>query len=257
MRWAVAALLLVNLIYFGWELDRDTRMQVRNSATTFRDTSSASRLSLIRELEDPPASRSSGENIDTIQPDDGTSNLEEELLRQLPEAGSIGLAADVTGAYCFTYGPLPERSQAEGLNDWFRSRNITTRLRNAEQDGQAYFWVYLTPGGTRQQALETLQNLEQQGVRDYRLIRRGRLENAISLGLFPNQSAVNERLGDLESKGFRPVVVPYTNVTRVYWLDVRIGLSESAMQDLINGYPARFNSVPVNCGQIDINASAP
>lgn len=262
MRWLVIILLLANVVYFGLELDRETRMQFRNTASALPVPDSASRLTLIREMDSPPETRSTQDTIETYDRNgsaDGeeTPPLAEELMEKLPDIRTSGLSRDIPGAYCISYGPLPEEAQATGLNDWFRSRDVATRLRHDDRQKRGLFWVYLAPRESRQEAMEVLEELKTQGISDYKLIRRGNLKNAISLGLFSNQYAVNERLGELEDKGYKPVVVPYTNVDRVYWLDVRIGGAAEQMNEIINGYPARFNSVPVDCNQIAIDTGEP
>lgn len=263
MRWIFLILLLANVVYFGWELDRDTRMRMQNVTVAAPVPDSAARLTLISEMDNPPPVRSTS---DTIETSDGeaaagasgeTLPLGEELVEQLPDIRTGGLDSELGAAYCITYGPLPEQSQATGLNDWFRSRDAVTRLRHTDREQRGLFWIYLAPQESRAEAEAVLEKLRTQGIRDYRLIRRGNLENAISLGLFSNQHAVNERLGELKDKGYKPVVVPYTDVDRVYWLDVKIRSAAGAMDEIIHGYPARFNSVPVDCRQIAIGNTEP
>lgn len=263
MRWLFLLLLLLNIIYFGWELDRETRMRMQNSVATQPVPATASRLTLMREMASPPPARSTQDTIETSggdtsgSGDDGPPPLSEALVGQLPDISTGGLSSGLTGSYCITYGPLPEQALATGLNDWFRSRNADTRLRHTDQEERGLFWVYLAPLESRADAMAVLDELRDQGIRDYRLIRRGNLKNAISLGLFSSQSAVNQRLAELTDKGYKPVVVPYTDIDRIYWLDVKMGKAAAAMDEVINGYPARFNSVPVDCNQIAIGISEP
>lgn len=263
MRWIFLILLLANVVYFGWELDRETRMRMQNTTVATPVPASAGRLTLIREMDNPPPARSTSDTIETSEGETdaagggATLPLAEKLVEQLPDIRAGGLGAELGAAYCITYGPLPEESQARGLNDWFRSRDAGTRLRHTDREKRGLFWIYLAPQESRAQAEKLLEKLRTQGIRDYRLIRRGNLENAISLGLFSNQHAVNERLGELKDKGYKPVVVPYTDVNRVYWLDVKIRSAADAMEEVLNGYPARFNSVPVDCNQIAIGNGEP
>lgn len=263
MRWLFLFLLLTNVVYFGWELDRNTRMRMQNSLVAQPVPAAASRLTLIREMASPPAVRSTQDTIETSTGDksgsggDSPSPLSEALVGQLPDISTGGLSSGLTGSYCITYGPLPEQTQATGLNDWFRSRNADTRVRHTDQNERGLFWIYLAPLESRADAMALLDELRDQGIRDYRLIRRGNLENAISLGLFSSQSAVNQRLGELKNRGYKPVVVPYTDVNRIYWVDVKMGKAAEDMDEVINGYPARFNSVPVDCNQIAIGKSDP
>ena len=102
-------------------------------------------------------------------------------------------------------------------------------------------------------ATYTLEEMEARGLGDYRLISRGDLENAISLGLYSSREAVDRRLEELGEKGYVPVVVPYGEVNRIYWLDVRVPAGSPAMAGMYTEYPAKYESVPVNCSDISVS----
>lgn len=258
MRWLFLLLLAANLAYFGREYSRDIDQHARNTRTALPVPASASRLSLIREMASPPPERSTENTISTVNRGAGRpAPLASQLLRELPAIRPSGPDSRLSRPVCFTYGPLPEHSQATGLDDWFRSHGAGTRIRTADGTGSRFFWIYLAPRDSRQGAMQVLQALQSKGVSGYRLIRRGNLENAVSLGVFSSQSEVNRRLGELQDKGYKPVVVPYTGVATVYRVDVRFDSLAGDMNDIINGYPSRFNSVPVNCNEIDIADNGP
>ncbi|MEJ2761818.1 MAG: SPOR domain-containing protein, partial [Gammaproteobacteria bacterium] len=237
-----------------WQLDRDIRMHERNNAGAVADSSSAARLSLISEMHTPPPVRSTRETIATVNGEEGAAGqgAPSELVKELPAIHPAGIRAGQERSLCLTFGPLPEETQATGLDDWFRSRHAGTRVRSTNSRNRQFFWIYLAPQESRKGAMELLQDLQKKGVSDYRLVRRGKLENAVSLGVFSSQSAVNDRLAELQNKGYKPVVVPYSGVNRVYWLDVKLDSFAGDMQEVFKGYPARFNSVPVSCDKIDI-----
>ena len=73
------------------------------------------------------------------------------------------------------------------------------------------------------QAQQQLQDLQNKGVQDYLLIRRGGLTNAISLGLFSSLEAVNNRLSEMERKGYTPVVIPRFETRDEHWLRAELG----------------------------------
>ena len=98
--------------------------------------------------------------------------------------------------------------------------------------------------------MQAMADLESKGVKDLRLIEIGNMQNAISLGLFSTQASVNKRLNELKNKGYQPVVIPYRDADAIYWVDVRLQGQQDVLNDMFTGFPARFNSVPVNCGEI-------
>ena len=254
MRWIFILLLVVNVVYFGWQLDRDIRMYEVNNAGAVAVSPSTARLTLISEMKTPPPVRSTRETIATVNGEKGPSGqgTPSELVKDLPAIHPADLRAGQEKSLCLTFGPLPEETLATGLDDWFRSRHAGTRVRSTDARNRQFFWVYLAPQDSVESTIELLKELQIKGISDYRLVSHGKLEDAVSLGVFSSQSAVNKRLAELQNKGYKPVVLPYRGVKRVYWLDVKLDSFAGDLQEVFKGYPARFNSVPVNCDKIDI-----
>ena len=98
--------------------------------------------------------------------------------------------------------------------------------------------------------MNVIEVFRDRGIRDFRLISKGDLENAISMGLFSSQASVNRRLQELQKEGFKPVVVPYSDGKRAYWVDAELGGDSELVEQVFNDYPSKFSSVPVNCGEI-------
>ncbi len=256
MRWIFLILLSFNVVYFGWELDRESNKAIRIQSSVTHTQAGVEELQLVTDnksslqLRQFTDAQNSGDfNDEIVESVQGSIN---DLVTDLPEISITNLDIDTGNAYCFTYGPIAEELQAVGLSDWFKSRWAKTNMYHTDEHGKHMFWIYLSPEQSRNDAMETIQTLERQGVNDYRLINRGNLENAISLGLFSSQAAVNKRLQELEKKGYNPVIVPYYDGKRVYWLDVMLQVDENTLNTVIEGYPSRYNYVPVKCSKIDI-----
>jgi len=272
MRWLVVVLLAANIFYFGWELDRQTRINLRNSPEPLAIPDGIEKLALVRELPEPPGRRQqakmSGESAPAGAGETGVAvpgspeqtpvdvMIEEEfarnLLTQLPDISVPGIPDEVTAprTLCFTYGPFPDGRQKDELLAWFEQRRVAVRQRLESDQDHALFWVYLSPGDSRDSAMAALEDLKRKGVTDYRLIERGDMQNAISLGLFSTQASVNRRLNELKDKGYQPIVVPHRDTRVVYWVDVKLSATDDVLDAMIRDYPARFNSVPVRCEQI-------
>lgn len=263
MKWFVlATLLLANVIYFGWELDRETKMKVQG-VSTLNIPAAAKRLSLLSELNDLPELReSSADELDTdnnLLADlsgnrDGPVSIQG-LVTDLPAMQVEEIDAGVREPSCFSFGPIPEELAANGLMDWFTSRGAFAQMRSAEEQARQLLWIYLAPQQSRKTALAVLDELKNKGISDYRLISHGSLQNAISLGLFSSQAAVNSRLRELQKKGYKPVVVPYANVRRIYWIDVELQVEEELLEQVFKGHPSRHSSVPINCSEIAMKSA--
>lgn len=255
MRWLFLILLTANLVYFGWALNMQTDLDLKNAAAVTPVPSGARRLTLVRELKSPPPIReqsvSPGE-----EPGEILAPMPQELVTRLPDINVSNLAAESVDDTCLTFGPLPDEKQTVSLEDWFRSRRAVVHRRTTDTNDKALFWIYLAPKDSAADAVAVMDELKKKGISDYRLISQGDLKNAVSLGLYSSQAAVNERLAELQQHGYKPVVVPYTGANQVFWLDVKVPAHSIALSEVYQDLPSHFNSVPVKCDQIAMSADS-
>jgi sporulation related protein len=279
MKWIFILLLLVNVIYLGWEIDRDARLERANLSSAIRVPAGTQRLVLLTELEKLPDVRSriesendfSGESFnsepvlpiqlnpntekifDTLLTDTSVTELDNRLealgnsMRDMPSESTDSSSAKTI---CYTYGPIPNLNESILLSEWLNERGILYKQRQTDEQGKQLFWVYLAPRQSRASAEAAFNDLKQKGVKDMRLIREGDLLNSISLGLFSSQAAVNRRLNEIKTKGYQSVVVPYAGGKKIHWFDVSVVQNSDYVNDLFTGFPARFNALPVNCNEI-------
>ena len=273
MKWLFILLLLLNVIYFGWELDRQTRIEVKNSTAPFIIPNNVKQLVFLRELESPPELRnqpilnneSDAGDIDVNSLTDQSGSNDQltddvmiegkfsgNLVSNLPDISAKRISQDEESAeaLCFSYGPFPANEQAKNLKQWFEQKEILVNQRTDNEHAKQLFWIYLAPQKSRENAIAAIEDLKSKGIKDYRLISSGDLRNAISLGLFSTQAIVNRRLNELKNKGYQPIVVPYHNAKVIYWVDVKLIAQQNLLNDLFTEYPSRFNSIPMNCSEI-------
>jgi SPOR domain len=290
MKWLFIVFLLVNVCYFGWELDRQTRIQVSNSVRPFNVPDHVQKLELLGEVvessdldtsvstlkadEDEDKIGKEGENnfsnvedsplqnISSIM-DQGNVMIEKKVLDELAP-GLPGFSTnnkqniDDEKMLCVSFGPFTEKGQADELSKWLQEKEIQTKQRGEGGKQDQYFWIYLSTGESEDEARAAIEDLKGKGVKDYKLINKGNLQNAISLGLFSTQSAVNNRLNELKNVGYQPIIVPYHKNQSIIWVDAKVDAGadtkgtdqESILAEFINGYPSRFNSIPIRCEEI-------
>lgn len=267
MKWLCLLLLVADLVYLGWELDRQTRIDASRQATRLHPPAEAGRLRLLTELDVLPAKRApltaaqtmaagSPEDSDTGgMPQTGVAVTGLEALDGTLPGISITLADELlapiglTPEACFSFGPFTEPNRADAFEAWLKDRRSQTHRRLEEQGENPLFWIYLAPRSTRSDALATVADLRRKGVADLSIIETGNLQNAISLGLYSTQAAVNRRLRELEDKGYQAIVVPYYDAPRVYWVDAKI-IGSKVIQEFVRAYPAGVNFVPVQCEKL-------
>lgn len=286
MKWFFILLLLANVVYLGWEIDRDARLNRVNVASAIRVPAGTQQLVLLNELEKLPEARShikldnelSIENFNlepvlpialnpnteqmmsTLLTETSISTLDKEMKKDSyqEEDSSADLSVSASAkTVCYTYGPIPNLEESALLSKWLNERDILYKQRQTDEHGKQLFWVYLAPRESRAQAEAALKDLQQKGVKDMRLVSVGDLLNAISLGLFSSQAAVNRRLNEINAKGYQSVVVPYSGGDRIHWFDVSVVQNSDYVNDLFTGFPARFNALPVDCNAIAMQQGNP
>lgn len=276
MKWLFIVFLLLNVCYFGWELDRQTRIEVSNSVRPFDIPVDTPRLELLEEIENSPdtASNKLSATVDsdesTNQEDSPLQNIAsmmeqgnvmiekkviDELVSNLPDFSKNNIQKpEVEKVLCVSFGPFAEEQQADELSNWLKEREIQTNQRSEGGKQDQYFWIYLSASESEDEAIAAIEDLKGKGVQDYKLINKGNLQNAISLGLFSTQSAVNKRLNELKNMGYQPIVVPYHQNQSIIWVNARVDANDArqgkVLSEFIDGYPSRFNSIPVRCEEL-------
>jgi len=282
MKWLFIIFLLFNVCYFGWELDRQTLIEVSNSVRPFTVPANVQKLVLLEELGNLPSTtpvlkssvadeikgEGTGEggvefpdkkdsllqNIISMM-DQGDVMIEKKLIEELvsnfPEFTTNHVQeSEEERMLCVSFGPFAESYQAGELSNWLKENKIQTKLRTESGGKDQLFWIYLSPSESKDEAIAAIEELKGKGIHDYKLIDKGNLQNAISLGLFSNQAAANRRLNELKNIGYLPIMVPYHKTQSIIWVDAKLDKQENTLSDFFNGYPSRFNSVPVKCEKL-------
>lgn len=269
LKWICLLLLVVNIGYFGWTLDRRTQASVQQQTQALSISAGAPRLKLISELDHPPLRKrnDAGDAGDTAT---GSMTSEHDLVATFP-----GLSAHPPESFsrhllesllvpiqqstdtCFSFGPFAEIAQGEHLLDWFRQRDTRATLRRAtvssDPGREQLLWVYLAP---HPNAPATLRKLREQGVNDISEIETGKMRNAISLGLFSNKASVMRRLHELQAMGYQPEVAPYRDDDATFWVDARIRTT-ATMDALVDEFPSGLSYLPVQCDKIELPEANP
>ena len=278
MKYLFIVFLIINVIYLGYEVDKEThyKTQVHKQFETGnakqlqllsqqqrKDLQRLEPLSQLTELEADADSMSDNPMVELMRPDVAIEAVDSDskLLQMLEIDKKLDLHTTdflTAQSICMSLGPFDEMSSARDLISWITANKVIYVQRWTYEDDDQLFWVYLAPVTERSQALATLEQLQNQGVEDFRLIRKGSFKNAISLGLFSSQARVNRRLRDLNSKGYRPVVVPYGNEDskKILWVDIQLSAEMLKMPDN-HSFLATFNSNPIQCSEIDIAETKP
>ena len=188
MRVAFYALLLVNLLYFGWA-----------------------------ELIDVPGPL----------PPDATANLPRlKLVSDVPPADRAALASNVAldkpAAQCVSVGPFEDLALVAKAVTVLRAKSFAPQQRAAQSPAIRRFWVYLDGFRSDITEMRVLHKLERAGIDDAEAMPADAGGLKVSLGLFADREHAGRRAKVVQSMGFHPVTTQRMLPGTVYWLDLTV-----------------------------------
>jgi len=156
-------------------------------------------------------------------------------------AGPVDRMETAPPRQCRRIGPLDKRGQLDKLSLSLMAMGIQTDPHTESVEEQDGYWVMIPPLESREAAVAIVKQLRDAGISDLWRFTSGSLANAISLGLFRNESRAEIRRKALEGKGFETEVRPRYRQKNSYWLDFsfsgRSPLSETDWQRIVEIYP--------------------
>lgn len=195
VRVAVYALLLVNLLYFGWA-----------------------------ELIDVPGP----------PPPDPTASLPRlHLASDLPPAKRAALASkmslDKPATQCVSIGPFEDPAIAAKAVTVLRAKSFAPQQRTAESPAIRRFWVYLDGFRSDVTEMRVLHRLEHAGIDDAEAMPADAGGLKVSLGLFTDRDRAGLRAKAVRAMGFKPVTTERMLPGTVYWLDLTLPNASAAV----------------------------
>ncbi|MBT8128437.1 MAG: SPOR domain-containing protein [Gammaproteobacteria bacterium] len=253
MRWLFLLLLLANIAYVAWELNREHPQDVVSPALP----AGVERIVLLSELEtdtgqkpaasshaatqvaqDGAAKPTSGDASETQQvlaessrltsetkaTDSGETGVEDtkavasKRLATSVDAAETAPAADL----CYTLGPFSEMQTLRRVTRAIKDYVVEASFRSKEEQEQTMFRVFVRPVGSKQEAKALIKELVSKNIRDYFIITDGPNKNGISLGYFSSKDRAYRHADRVRKLGFDATAEPVFRSYTIYWLDYRI-----------------------------------
>lgn len=142
--------------------------------------------------------------------------------RKIPTTTSRDRRSQSSKNVCFALGPFEERKQAKPIAKKLRELGAETLERKHKKPVSSGYWVYLSPYPSWKEARQQVLNLEAQGMNDIFIMGRGKMKNAVSLGLFRSKSAANRRTARLKKLGIQPKIEVQYSLREEYWVDLNV-----------------------------------
>ena len=220
MRHVVYLLLLVNLVYLGWNL-----YQVQTGGELVRELpplpATARPLVTLQELrQQEEAQRRTQQEQEARQQDEGQGNQTAEphvddvvAVETLTQAEPPGAGVSML---CQTLGPFLAMEQLEEVAERLDGMGLKTSYSSTETRQENGWWVYL-PGMPRAEAYKIVQLLDDNNDREYYIGK----DNFIALGTFRVLERAERRLKRLHKLGLEPLLEERYKTQTTHWLDLQ------------------------------------
>lgn len=189
MRWVFYSLLILNLVYLVWNLV-DLGTSSVEPVQSYQPESSAPReLTLLAEARaDEPAS------------DGSSAPAERQRL-------------------CPVVGPFETRADGEQGLEALAEAGYQGRVRGIQVEKDRLHWVYIPPLDNREEALQTLRELQSRGVDSF-VVSEDEDRNAISLGYFKSEDSARGLRSKMNTAGYPAEIRETAEEVSEYWVYV-------------------------------------
>ena len=270
MRWLFLSLLVLNIAYVTWELNREHTPRRATTALPAGVESIVllSELKADKPLDDaptraqptepgsggagrgpdmaaavapaPPAADAESSSADAalaVVAEQGSSarDIPAPATEQLARAATRPVPAPA-GDQCFTLGPFSEMKTLRLVTREIKDYVVEASFRSKEEQEQTRFRVYIKSAGSKQAAKAVIKQLNSKNIKDHFIIADGPHKNAVSLGYFSEKDRAYRYAARVRKLGFDAIAEPVFRNYTIYWLDYRIKGGEKIPQNIIDDH---------------------
>lgn len=219
MRAAFYALLLLNVVFFGWAHWID----VPSAPTPAAPARALPTLALV-------PSDAGGNNTEAAA---GAAGAAADAPAARPADQPAPAPANTTSASasasvrCRSLGPFTSATLAAQMAARLKARGLAPIDRSVDISINDGYTVYLSePGDDAAAQRRTLARLARAGISDVHPITGPQQEARISLGLFADQARAVRRAEQIRQLGFKPALDVHQSSVTTHWLDLQLEPNE-------------------------------
>ncbi len=134
---------------------------------------------------------------------------------------------------CLTLGPFVRADIAKRNSGALVALGVEAKHREISQRIPRGHWVYLPASKSYQAAKRKVTELQKKGLNDLFIMGKGSHKNAISLGLFTQESAAKNRFQQVTKLGLKAVLETQYRITAQTWLDIVVPAGQTAIVESI------------------------
>lgn len=176
--------------------------------------------------------------------------------RRKTKKSPIQLASRSTGGkrdkyLCYSLGPFDQKEQMAPISKNLRNIGTRTNPRKLKRRVSTGYWVYMPKFKTWKEARMKVIQLEAKGMQDIFIMGRGKMKNAVSLGLFSSRKAAKSRINRLSKLGVKAKLEAQYTIQEEFWLDLNIDSQNQHEIDSINSIAKTLTLLelrPRKCG---------
>jgi len=159
-------------------------------------------------------------NIQEQEPEDSGKPAAQPEPEPQPKPQTV--ASLGAGAVCYSLGPFEGQSQVKSISAKLSDLGALANNRSEKLRVPIGYWVYLPKYGSWNEARRKVMELEEKGLKDIFIMGRGRMKNAVSLGLYKEEKGATERMKLVRGLGVEPQLETQYTVDERYWIDIDV-----------------------------------
>lgn len=232
MRLLFLILLLLNLLYFGWQ-----QFQLTGDVESFSASDPGlEKLVLLYEAEEQEVEK----QIDAVEKpvhkqDQGLgAMLASEQTNKIAKDAEQALNEDQYS--CYEIGPFNKKEDAQQLFELMKP-NVKQVKLDVKSKMLTKYWVFLPSQESLQAARKTVNQLASKGIKDYQILTISGKKNAISLGLYKDRKFAELQFRNIKNIGYSPEIRVIEKKVPQYWLETVTDQTDKARQARISELP--------------------
>lgn len=207
MRGFFALLLVTNLLFLGWQLWREPQSKEPISyAGMSLDKEGMTLLTELDEAMRPPQRKLVALDKKPTTPAATVEIIATENTHVVAQSETL---PSTDSLLCYQSTPLDHLEEAQELQQTLATMGVRESKRVAVQTTKINYWVMLPADKDLTKVNGTVETLKQRRVKDFFVVRSGRYENAISLGVYSTRERAEQRykeIGRLKLLLNKPVI---------------------------------------------------
>ncbi|NOZ53902.1 MAG: hypothetical protein GXP08_12355 [Gammaproteobacteria bacterium] len=207
---------MLNIVFFVWQIDIFGLESNKEKVSKLTQNTNTEKLLLLNEMPNKNANRSSAIKKPKKTAPAKTRN---NITGKQPSTERL---SGTKNQICYALGPFEGLAQAKPISAKLRDLGVSTNERLITREIPTGYWVYLPQFKSWKLAKDKVLALENQNIKDMFIMGRGAMKNAVSLGLFKNQSGAQVRVDQVKKLGENPKIQAQYMEDEKYWIDISV-----------------------------------